>query len=133
VTVERAYAGTITVRPCGEDDDAFFLDSTPADQNTRPLAELIAEDIEEHGNTVSVAYWITDAPRTLDELVDNESRKFDGAADADYNQHYSEITGYLWTDAELKIGGHDLLAELGSHEGSWCCLSIRFQGTRRDH
>lgn len=122
---ERIYEGTITVRQHGEDDNALWLDGSehsPSD----PLAEQVADDIELHGNTVTVSYWIADGPRTLDELLENEAKKAAGAVDAEYQQRYSDVTGYLWTDASLVIGGHDLLAELESEVGRWCRLSIRF-------
>lgn len=122
--VERVYSGTITVRSFGEDDDALFLD--PTDPHIEPLAGQVAKDIEAHGNTVSVSYWIADGPRTLEQLIENDVKQLMGAADADYDQRYSDVTGYLWTDAELVIGGHDLLAELESEVGRWCRLSIRF-------
>lgn len=122
---ERVYSGTITVRANGDDDDALYLDP-PDDYEEEPLAGQVEEAIELLGNTVTVSYWITDGPRTLDELLENEAKKLAGAADADYTQAYSDITGYLWTDAELKIGGHDLLAELESEVGRWCYLSIKF-------
>ena len=121
--VERVYEGTITVRANGEDDDALWLDPT---DEYEPLAGEVAADIERYGNTVTVSYWIADEPRTLEQLLDNEAKKAVGAAGAEYRQCYSEVTGYLWTDASLVIGGHDLLAELESHEGSWCRLQIRF-------
>lgn len=124
MSVEKVYEGTITIRACGEDDDALWLD--PSADEYAPLARRIADDIAEHGHTVTVSYWIADGPRTLDQLVENEAMQLAGAADADYTQRHSDITGYLWTDAELKIGGHDLLAELESHTGRWCRLSIRF-------
>ncbi len=121
---EVVYTGTITVRACGEDDDALYLD--PADPYDEPLAGEISADIERYGNTVTVQYWIADEPRTLEQLLENEVKKAAGAADAEYHQRYSDITGYLWTDASLVIGGHDLLAELESEEGRWCYLSVRF-------
>lgn len=125
VTTERIYTGTIKIGSYGEDDDALWLEPS-ADPQAEPLAGEIATDIEELGNTVTVSYWITDGPRTLDQLLENEAKKLAGAADADYSQRYSDVTGYLWTDAELTIGGHDLLAELESEVGRWCYLSIKF-------
>ena len=124
MSAERVYEGVITIRPCGEDDDALWLDPEP--EVYAPLAQQIAEDIEEHGNTVTVSYWIADGPRTLGQLIENEAKQLAGALDADYHQVHSDITGYLWTDATLEIGGHDLLAELETHAGRWCRLSIRF-------
>lgn len=122
--VERVYEGTITIRPCGDDDDALYLDPTPA--YDEPLSGEIESDIERYGNTVTVSYWITDGPRPLEQLLENEVKKAAGAADAEYHQRHSDVTGYLWTDASLVIGGHDLLAELESEEGRWCRLQIRF-------
>lgn len=121
---ERVYEGTITLRAFGEDDDALYLD--PTDPYDEPLAGQVEEDIETLGNTVTVAYWIADGPRTVDQLLENDVRKAAGAIGAEYQQHHSEYTGYLWTDASLVIGGHDLLAELESEVGRWCRLSIRF-------
>lgn len=121
---ERIYTGTITLRSYGEDDEALWLDPTAA--YVEPLSGQIAWDIKTLGNTVTVSYWIADGPRTIEQLVENEAKKLAGAAGADYSQRYSDITGYLWTDAELTIGGHDLLAELESEVGRWCYLSIRF-------
>lgn len=125
MTTERVYSGTITIRQYGEDDDALWLDPT-ADQYAEPLTGQIGDDIAQLGSTVTVSYWITDGPRTLEQLLENEAKKLAGAADADYHQRHSDITGYLWTDADLNIGGHDLLAELESEVGRWCYLSIRF-------
>src|SRR5437868_3327415 len=42
------------------------------------------------------------------------------------HSHYSEITGYLWTDENLMVGGHDLLDELRSHKGSFVHLEIAY-------
>lgn len=123
---ERIYSGTITIRPCGEDEDALWLDPTEGEW-TEPLSGQIVEDIEKYGNTVTVSYWIADEPHTLDELLENEVKMLAGAADAEYNQRHSDVTGYLWTDASLVIGGHDLLAELESEAGRWCYLSVRFR------
>jgi hypothetical protein len=49
-----------------------------------------------------------------------------GEGDATFGARYSEDTGYLWTDEELNVGGHDLLGELESHEGRYCLLEIRY-------
>ena len=68
----------------------------------------------------------TVALRTAAELAENAVKMLAGAADADYTQHYSDITGYLWTDAECVVGGHDLLDELESNVGKWCHMTVTF-------
>lgn len=128
MSVECVYAGYVIIGQYGDDDEALFLDDNPGE----PLAARFAADLDSHGRTVSVSYWIADGPRTLAELLENEAAKAAGAADAAYRQVFSEITGYLWTDATLTVGGHDLLAELASYEGSWCRLAVRF-GEREEN
>ena len=39
---------------------------------------------------------------------------------------YSEITGYLWTDEVVKIGGHDLLKEFETHLGKYLYMEIEY-------
>lgn len=43
----------------------------------------------------------------------------------EYVDQYSEITGCLWTDEELKVGGHDLLAELDSYNGKYLVMEVK--------
>ena len=65
---------------------------------------------------VSVRYIISDNPITDPEyLIASFVSQLDGVIELKHNSHFSELTGYLWTDNELKIGGHDLLKELSSH------------------
>jgi hypothetical protein len=45
---------------------------------------------------------------------------------ATYRGVLSEYTGYLWTDEDLMVGGHDLLAELKSHLGKFCHLYVHY-------
>ena len=45
-------------------------------------------------------------------------------AHARFGACYSEYTGYLWTDEEVLIGGHDLIEELRGCEGKWLLLEI---------
>lgn len=117
---DRTYSGQITIRAFGEDDDAIFL------SDDKPFAMRFQEDLEKCGRYASVHYWITDESRTYEELVQNQVRIAVGSANADYTQHYSDVTGYLWTDAECNVGGHNLLAELDTHEGKWCHMLVQF-------
>lgn len=94
--------------------------------NDDPIAETLNETIS--GRNVSVRYWISDKEFTKAEAQESAFYTMLGYADTDYRVHYSEITGYLWTDEGVIIGGHDLLAELKSHVGSWLHLEIDIHG-----
>lgn len=91
-----------------------------------PLAAIIEEDIEDHGRYLTVRYWTAAAPLTDEAMVEGAIRELLGAGEADFHHAYSEITGYLWTDEEINVGGHDLLEELTSQVGRYCLLEITY-------
>lgn len=103
-----------------ESDEALVLDDP--DERDRPLVELLEEAIA--GKQVTVRYWITDKQVTRDEVEEAFLKTVLGLAEVEWFYHYSDITGYMWTDEELNVGGHDLLAELKSHLGKWVILEI---------
>ncbi|QPK89806.1 hypothetical protein IEN91_05040 [Bacillus velezensis] len=44
-------------------------------------------------------------PTKVDEKI---IESYYGDAEAKYRHHYSDFTGYLWTDEGFKVGGHDI-------------------------
>lgn len=113
----KLYEGQLALKGWGEADDILFLSSVD-----EPLAELLQSDIS--GHMVSVRYWITDVQVSREAAQEAFVLSLMGAADCICESRYSEATGYLWTDEEIKIGGHDLLAELQSHAGKWLILEV---------
>lgn len=73
---------------------------------------------------VSVRYYLANTALSEEDLQRAAVHTLLGAPRAEYALRYSEITGYLWTDETLQIGGHDLLAELRGHLGSFLHLEI---------
>jgi len=90
------------------------------------LAEIIQSDINCYGHNLTVRYFITDAPVDKEQLEQNLAKVVMGLGIADYNMRYSDITGYLWTDEELNVGGHDLLAELQGSIGKFLHMEIEY-------
>lgn len=121
----RAYRGVIEQRDHGEAMDILFLAGDDPDCDD-PLAERVADDIESLGSRLTVRYWIASEPLSDDAMRAESLRELLGAGDAQYGAHYSEYTGYLWTDEELTVGGHDLLEELSDHAGRYCLLEIEY-------
>lgn len=76
------------------------------------------------GKKVSIRYWITNERITKPAAQEIFLKKLFGEADICYESHYSEYTGYLWTDEDLNIGGHDLLNELRSSDGKYLILEV---------
>lgn len=112
-------SGKLETRDHGESMDVLFLGG-----HSDPLAEEL-EDIRR--KFVTCRYWITDQETTRQAAQESFLRALVGVADVRFRAHYSEITGYLWTDEDLNIGGHDLLAELKSYAGKWLILEIDVQ------
>ena len=111
----------------GEADDILFLDGDLDDRYPgEPLAETIKDDLDRLGRYASVRYWTADAPKADDAVMESAVRSLLGEADADYGAHYWEITGYLWTDEDINVGGHDLLEELKAQAGRYLLLEISY-------
>jgi hypothetical protein len=106
----------------GESDEALVLCDYAHGCSDGPLAELLENEIA--GKQVTVRYWITEKQVTKEEVQEAFLNTVLGLVEVEWFYHYSDITGYLWTDEELNIGGHDLLAELKSHFGKWLILEI---------
>jgi hypothetical protein len=102
----------------GFDYDAFlFVDSAHA-----PLAVVLRGLIS--NRQVTVRYWITDEQCSKEEAVESLVMRLHGLAECKFDSHYSELTGYLWTDEEVKVGGHDLIRELESFVGMYLTLEV---------
>lgn len=113
------YAGWIREATWGEGDDILFL----SDED-EPLARRIQDDMDAHGSYLSVRYWT--APNELSEEDRTDIIIRAGLGEATVGHAYSDVTGYLWTDEEINVGGHDLIEELHSHVGEFCHLEISF-------
>jgi len=116
-----AYSGLLSLHSYGEADDILFLSSY-----REPFVSVLEEAIA--GKNVTVRYWITDRQVTKDEAQEEFMQQLMGSSIIRFGANYSEITGYLWTDEDLWIGGHDLAEELRSNVGKWLILEINVHG-----
>ena len=109
----------------GESDDIVWVDDSTG--NRVPLTEELDVICNKQ---VTVYYYITDQQCSLEQAQEQFLRSmYTGKADCEFSVYYSEITGYLWTDENLVIGGHDLLDEIRSHIGSYLLLEIEVHDT----
>lgn len=126
---KRVYKGWIRLRAEIGDgpDDILFLSPDESKEwldAKDTLARQIEDDIKEHGRYLSVQYYIAAKKLSKKHLQTEWLNRLEGIGIAEYDVHWSDITGYLWTDEELKVGGHDLLEELKSHPDKYCHLEI---------
>lgn len=73
---------------------------------------------------VTVRYVISDVEIPEDQITEAIVCHITGAQKFDYGMEYSELTGYLWTNESLQVGGHNLLAELKSNVGKYLHLEV---------
>ena len=111
------YKGFIKRKHYGEKEDALFIGDME-----RPIAEVFQDDLQD--KQVSMRYWLSNTEKTKEELLESTLLSIIGAVDAEYGDRYSECTGYLCTDENLQIGGHDLLLHLLSHNNKFIYLEI---------
>jgi len=116
---QKFFKGKIWTGECGENYRTLFIG-----YNSKPFPEIWDEDFSR--KKVTVRYFISDTEKSIEELKENQLLSISGAVNADYSSKYSEYTGYLWTDEELKVGGHDLLNELYSNEGKYLYMEVDY-------
>lgn len=112
------YYGWLQLRDMNSDSTNLLYLSTL----NIPLAEELENKIS--GKTVTVRYWTTDKQVTRNEAIKAFNEKLMGKVDCDFGAHYSEMTGYLFTDEEVNVGGHDLIERLRSYVGKFLILEI---------
>jgi len=100
---EITYTGRLRINE-GEPEGIFLGDEA--------LAQTIIDEMAESGNYLWVRYYIAD------HFLDRETAEVEwlnsveGVGDLTWEVHYGDSTGYLWTDEEINVGGHDLIQEL---------------------
>lgn len=112
----RVYEGQLSLRCYDEIEDMLHLSSIKG-----PLLEELECMC---GRSVTVRYWITSEQCTMEEAQTLTAMTALGLIDVEFEHHYSEYTGYLWTDEKLVVGGHDLLRELQSGAGKWLIMEV---------
>jgi len=110
------YKGTLFKGGPDYEDELWLRGMAPA------LADALQDDIG--GKVVTVRYWVTNEPCTKEQAEESFIRTLFGKAECEYEATYTELTGYLCTNEEIKIGGHDLLRELEGYIGKYLILEI---------
>jgi len=120
--MKKVYKGWL--QKGGMGNDSLCLDT---DDDTIKLIDEINSDKEYYGNYLSVSYYISDKEVPIDQIKEEWLKKVMGIAETDYGERYgTELTGYMWTDQQLNVGGHDLLAELESYLHKYLVLEIEY-------
>ena len=109
--------GLLSERKWGEDDhDTLYC-------GNKIVAEW-AEDNIGQGKQITLRYWITNKRCTKEEALADFIETISGASDTEWGARYSDVTGYLWTDEDFKVGGHDMINQLKSDIGKYLILEV---------
>ena len=91
------------------------------------LVDLLEDMLERQ---VTVRYWLSSNElRTVEEADMQTLEQVTGFLDTEIYHHYSDVTGYLWTDEHFKVGGHDLIPIFTDAEDSYLLLEITVHET----
>lgn len=113
-------SGWITIDDRGDSEDILFV-SDNMDDDVEPFAEMLEFM---HWKNVTVRYWIANEKCSIEQASEDFIETLMGRAEVKYGAQYSEITGYLWTDEDLKVGGHDLIEELKGNVGKYLIFQV---------
>jgi Flp pilus assembly secretin CpaC len=113
------YTGLLMWASNGEDSELLGI---VVENRVKIVAEYIGNEIG--GERVTVRYWTSSVPLTREQLEQHTAEVALGVATAQYNMQYSDITGYLWTDEKMRVGGHDLIAELKNAIGMYLYMEV---------
>lgn len=88
--------------------------------------QLLAEILMPfEGQEVYLCYAFDTAPITMERFVELAIMTAEGLVDINFGGHYSDITGPLWLDEDLIVGGHDLEPIFWERRGQYGALVIQ--------
>jgi hypothetical protein len=115
-------SGKIIMKDLGEASDILFLDDEKEGDENEPMAKQLQDLMD--GRQVSVRYWITEEKISKEQAQISFLKSIMGLADFNYSVCYSEATGYLWTNEDGKVGGHDFIEEIRESVGKYLIMEI---------
>jgi hypothetical protein len=124
----KIYRGQLCHTSNGEEDEllGLLLEEAPHKWKVKILAEMVSDDKQYDCDFLSVRYYTSDVAVPADKVVEVFLRSLYGDSEIEYGMAYSDLTGYLWTDEKLVVGGHDLIAELTTNLGKFLHMEILF-------
>jgi len=123
--MKKIYKGIIKEKDYG-DGEAIFLEGMD-----KPLVLGIQDDREKHGEYLTVKYYVSDKEASEDKLIEEFLKSIIGGDDIRFQVAYSDSTGYLWTDEDLMVGGHDIINEIRNNEGKYLHMEIDFSKSEK--
>lgn len=115
-------SGLINFSPYGEEDECLMIMDMDKSKNI-PFAEF-GQIVGYERKQVTVRYFTSEKPCSFQEAEEDFIKTLHGGIEAKFGARYSDITGYLFTDQDFVIGGHDLAEEIESYLGKYLNLEV---------
>ena len=106
----------------GEYDEGCSSTAIRDGRDNIVLAEFFENNLDK--KEVYIRYYITDEYLPTEKIEENFIKKISGTVNATIYPVYSDITGYLWTEENIKINGHNLFEEINNYEGKYLDMVI---------
>jgi len=103
-----------------ESESIIYISDVPDE----PLLERIQSIKGIYEKKVSFRWWTSTEEASVDKVKEEFIKKVLGFASVSFGAVYSDLTGFLWFNNDMKIGGHDVAAEIASETGRWIVLEI---------
>jgi hypothetical protein len=114
----------------GSHDDFDKIKLVQKDGYKIDLVSRVAEMIDSFGQTGQVNYWISEKPKTKEQMIEKFLQSLYGSIEAKYEKtehYYSTLTGGdTFYETELTIGGHNLHNELQEKDGMYLVIEFSF-------
>ncbi len=84
------------------------------------MVARVAEIADYMGGVMSGTWWVSDAPKTKDEMVEGFLARVYGDVDSrnwEEEYHYSSYTHGSYTRETCEIGGHSLISDFSANDG----------------
>lgn len=89
-----------------------------------PFSKRMEETIGWREKFASIRLFTSDSPIDPTKVEEQFIMEYYGESEAVYFLHYSDLTGYLWTDEGFKVGGHDIIQLLECNEHKFVHMEI---------
>jgi len=85
-----------------------------AEELNNLLTRLEYDCKRSEGISASITYHVTNVALNEDELILSMMKTMEGEPESKYGHHFSDLTGYLWTDEKFIINNHNVIDEIYS-------------------
>lgn len=129
--MEFVFKGYIEPGDSGNFETIYLLEGRGMLNKKQDLVKKFESINELYNKKVGVSFYIANDKKGEEEIKEQYVKQITGGISASYDDNTYFYSEYTYDDSSydttLKVGGHDLLKELGTYKGKWCVIKIKLQ------